>query len=169
MKKTISTDQTEANIRGVLHLLSETPNRLVELSRGLSEKKLREPLGAGERSFTECLAHLINCEALTSDAIYLALMLNEPTVAPIHAERDLGKLLRFDQQDFHELLAYFKFRRTVLLNVLTPLTEKNWSRVIREEGKQRKESVYWRARGQAMHELEHITDLEHKLGKHGHR
>lgn len=165
MKKAISTNLTGSNIAEILRLLSETPAKLAELSNGLSDKKLREPLGEGERSFIECLAHLINCEALTADAIYLALMLNEPAIAPIHAERDLGKLLRFDQQDFHELLTYFKFRRSILLNILTPLTEKKWSRAIREEGKQRKESVYWRARGQAMHELEHLTDLEHKLGK----
>lgn len=166
MKKSVSTDPTESNIAEVLRLLSETPNRLAELSRGLSEKRLREPLGAGERSFTECLAHLLSCEAIAADSIYLALMLNEPAIARIHPERDLGKLLRFDQQDFHELLAYFKFRRAVLLSVLTPLTEKKWSRVIREEGKQRRESVYWRARGQAMHELEHVADLERKLANH---
>ena len=165
MKKPISTDPTESNIAEVLRLLSETPANLAELSTGLSDKKLREPLGASERSFIECLAHLINCEALTADAIYLALMLNEPAIAPVHAERDLGKLLHFDQQGFHELLAYFRFRRSILLNVLTSLTEKKWSRVIREEGKQRRESVYWRARGQAMHELEHVTDLARKLGK----
>ena len=165
MKKPISTDPTESNIAEVLRLLSETPANLAELSTGLSDKKVREPLGASERSFIECLAHLINCEALTADAIYLALMLNEPAIAPVHAERDLGKLLHFDQQGFHELLAYFRFRRSILLNVLTSLTVKKWSRVIREEGKQRRESVYWRARGQAMHELEHVTDLARKLGK----
>ena len=34
-----------------------------------------------------------------------------------------------------------------------------------EEGKQRKETVYWRARTIAMHELDHIGDLENKLIK----
>ena len=165
MKKQIPTAQTAANIQEVLRLLSETPDRLAELSQGLSDKKLREPLGAGERSFIDCLAHLVNCEAVMADAIYLALMLNEPAIAPVHPERDLGKLLRYDQMDFHELLAYFKFRRAVLLSVLTPLTDEKWSRVIREERKQRKESVYWRARGQALHELEHVTDIERKLAK----
>lgn len=165
MKKPILTNQTEANIREVLRLLSATPKQLAQLSKGLPEKKLREPLGAGERSFIECLAHLTNCEAITADAIYLALMLNEPAIAPIHAERDLGKLLRFDQMEFSELLSYFTFRRKILLGVLHSLPEKKWSRTIREEGKRRKESVYWRARGQAMHELEHLTDLERKLKK----
>jgi hypothetical protein len=163
MTKQIPTEQTGVNIQEVLRLLSETPVQLEKMSKGLSEEKLHKPLGAGERSFVEMLAHLLNCEARTSESIHLALLLKEPTLHPIHPERDLGKLLRYDQLPFDELLTYFKFRRTVLLKVLSTLKESQWSRVIREEGKGRKESVYWRARGQALHELEHVLDIERKL------
>jgi len=165
MKKQISTDQTEANIQEILQLLSETPDELERLSKGLSAKRLREPLGKGERSFTEGLAHILNCEALTSESIYLALLANEPMLVSIHAERDIGKLLRFDQLSTPELMIYFKVRRKVLLSVLEPLTAAKWSRCIKEEKKARKESVYWQARGQALHELEHLEDLERKLSK----
>jgi hypothetical protein len=163
MKKQIPAEQTEANIQQVLRLLSETLIQLEKMSKGLSEEKLRKPPGAGERSFVEVLAHLLNCEARTSEAIHLALLLKEPVLPPIHPERELGKLLRYDQLPFDELLTYFKFRRTVLLKVLSTLKESQWSRVIREEGKHRKESVYWRARGQALRELEHLQELELKL------
>ena len=165
MKKQISTEQTDANIKDVLRLLRETPERLAVLSTGLSEKELQRPLGTGERSFIETLTHLINTEAISSESIYLALLMNEPMIANIHAERDLGKLLRFDLLPFGELMAYFKLRRTILVRVLEPLAGKQWSRLIREEKKQRKESVYWRARGQALHELEHLQDLETKVNK----
>jgi len=165
MKKQISTEQTDANIQEVLRLLAETPATLESLSKGLTDEQLQQSLGAGERSFTEALAHIINCEAITADAIYLALLVKEPLLAGIHAERDLGRLLRFDQLPFADLLTYFKTRRTVLLHVLESLTDDKWSRSIRESGKQRKESVYWRARGQALHELEHVLDLEAKLKK----
>lgn len=165
MKKQISTAQTEANIKEILRLLTETPVRLAVLSKGLSELKLQEPLGKGERSFTETVAHMINTESISSDAIYLALMLNEPMLPDIHAERDLGKLLRFDLLPFSELMTYFATRRTVLLRILASLTDEQWSRSIRDNGKQRKESVYWRARGLALHELEHLQDLETKLKK----
>lgn len=165
MTKQISTEQTSENIKEVLRLLAETPGKLERLSKGLSEEQLQRPLGSGERSFTEALAHIIHCEALTADSIYLALLRDEPMIADLHAERDLGKLLRFDLLPFHELLAYFILRRTVLLRVLDPLTDKKWSRCIREAKKARKESVYWRARGQALHELEHVLDLEKKLAK----
>jgi DinB superfamily len=165
MKKQISTAQTDSNIKEVMRLLRETPAKLEGLSKGLSDKQLHEPLGAGERSLTEALAHLINCEAINSEAIYLALLVDEPLLAGIHAERDLGKLLRFDLLPFPELMAYFKLRRSVMLRILESLTEEKWSRCIRETGKQRKESVYWRARGHALHELEHLLDLENKLEK----
>ncbi len=164
MQKTISTDLTPANIARVLELLRETPEKLKALSKLLSVEKLRQPLGADERSLTEDVAHLINSEARTSEAIYLALLVDEPLIADIHSERDWGKLLRFDLLDFPELLVYFKIRRKVLLRILSALTEAQWSRPIREEGKKRKESIYWRARSLALHESEHVSDLERKIG-----
>lgn len=163
MKKQISTELTESNLQKVLQLLQETPAALKTLSQELSDQQLHAPLGPGERSFTETLAHLLHCEAITFQAIVLALILDEPLLAELHPERDLGKLIRLDQMPFEELLEYFKFRRTVLLRVLEPLSEKKWSRAVREQKKQRQESVYWKARGQALHELEHLLDLQQKL------
>ena len=162
MKKTISTKQTPENIQEILRLLSETPDHLVRLSEGISEQQLHQPPGKGERSFQEVLAHLINCESRSFEAITLTLLLKEPTFTPIHPERDFGKLFSFDRLPFPDLLAYFKLRRIVLLHVLTSLTEQKWARVIRQEGKQRQESVYWQARGLALHEWEHIQELESK-------
>ena len=163
MKKTISTEFTASNITKVMGLLAETPKKLEALSKSVSIKKRDQPLGEGERSLTETLAHLVNSEARTSEAIYLALLVDEPLMANVHSERDWAKLLRYDLSDFDELLSYFKFRRKVMLRVLSELKEAQWSRSIREEGKQRKETVYWRARSLALHEAEHLSDLENKL------
>lgn len=163
MTKNISTKVSSENIAQILSLLAETPGRLEALSRSVSVKKRGQPLGDGERSLTETLAHLINSEARTSESIYLALLLDEPLMANIHSERDWGQLLRYDLSDFDDLLAYFKFRRVMMLRVLSGLNEMQWSRAIREEGKQRKETVYWRARALALHEVEHVGDLEGKL------
>ena len=163
MKKSISAEPTKANRTKVTELLADTPARLESLSKPLSAEQLCQPLGDGERSFTEDLAHLIHCEARSSEAIYLALLMDEPVFPDIHPERQWGRLLRLDLFPFQDLLAYFKFRRAVLLRVLASLTEEQWTRVIREEGKKRKESVYWRARTIAMHELDHLADLQRKL------
>ena len=165
MKKIISTEASNSNIAKVKDLLAETPVKLEGLTKRLPAEGLRQPLGSGERSLTENLAHLINCEARSSEAIYLALLADEPVFADIHPERQLGKLLRYDLLACSDLLAYFKLRRTVLLRVLGSLTEEQWSRSICGAGKKRKESVYWRARTIVMHELDHLGDLESKLLK----
>ena len=165
MKKLISTDQTPANIAKVMEVLAGSTARLDALSKGVSAEQLRQPLGNGERTPAEVLAHMINGEARSSEMIYQALLVNEPFFADIHPDRNWGKLVRFELLEFSDLLAYFKLRRKVLLRVLSGLKEESWARCIREEGKQRKESVYWRARTIAMHELDHVGDLEKKLEK----
>src|SRR5687768_8538246 len=162
MKIIISTEATDSNIAKIKDVLTDTLLKLESLSKGFTNEQLRQPLGPGERSLTDNLAHLINCEARSSEAIYLALLADEPVFVDIHPERQLGKLLRFDLLAFSDLIAYFKLRRTVLLRVLDSLSEEQWARSIREPGKKRKESVYWRARSIAMHELEHLLDMERK-------
>ncbi len=163
MKKPISTEQTPANIAIVLDTLAGTPGRLVALSAGRTDEQLRQPLGAGERSATESLAHLMHCEWRTAEAIYSALLVDEPMQLDLHAERQLGALVRLDLQAFGALLDTFKLRRAVMLRVLNALNDKQWSRAIRQAKKVRQESVYWQARGQALHELEHVTALETAL------
>ena len=165
MKESITTDQTPDNIAKVMEVLTKSPTRLEALSKSVAVERLHQALGKGERTPTEVLAHVINGEARSSEMIYQALLVNEPFFVDIHPERDWGKLLRLDLLDFSELLAYFIIRRKVLLRVLSRLKEKDWGRAVREEGKQRKESVYWRARTIAMHELDHLGDLESKITK----
>jgi DinB superfamily len=163
MKKRISTELTQANIVKVIGLLTEAPQAAQRLCEGLTEAQCRQPLAAGERSVTEVVAHLLNCEARTSEAVYLALLVDEPLLADIHPEREWGHLLRLSHYPMSELLSYFRFRRTVLLGVLKALTPLQWSRSVRQREKQRKESVYWQARSLALHEHEHLLDIETRL------
>lgn len=163
MKKNISTKQSEANIAKVMALLLETSLKLKNLSSVLSDEQFGQPLGTGERTITQILAHLQNCEARSSENITLALLKDEPNVLTIHPERELGKLLRYDQIPFLDLLAYFLTRRTVLLQILGALTSEQWSRTIRQEGRKRSESVYLLARTLALHEHGHLLDIEDRL------
>ncbi len=163
MKKSISTEPTPANIQAILRILADTPSHLEPFSSEMTEAQLHEPLGPGERSIHAVLVHLLNCEARAFEAIIQALLANEQVFPAIHPERELGKLLQLEQFGFVELLSYLKLRRTVLINILQSLTPQKWAREIRPEEKQRGESVYWQARGQALHELEHLQDIEHKL------
>lgn len=165
MTNILSTELNAANIARVLELLAESPTRLAAVSKVVSAKALSQPLGKDERTATEVLAHVLLGEARSAEMIYQALLVQEPYFQDLHPDRDLGKLLRFDLLNFAELLAYFNVRRKVLLRVLSGLSEAQWARSIQEEGKKRKESVYWRARTLVMHELDHLGDLEQKLLK----
>lgn len=167
MPKRISTETTEENIAAVLAILQGIPARLEAVGKLLSAAELAAPLGRNERSPTQILAHLINCEARTAEAIYLALLLNDPLIHKVHPERQWGKLLRPESLPFNDLLAYFNVRRTLLIGVLRPLTHAQWQRAIREENKKRQESVYWLARTIALHEREHFEELESKIGQGG--
>lgn len=145
----------------MLALLEVTPHAFEQF--GLLIPEHTSPLGEGQRSLVQDLAHVINSEEINAQAIYLALLLDEPLLHDVHPERDWGHLLRRDTFPFAELLAYFKLRRVVLMRVLRSLNEAQWHRTIREEGKQRRESVYWRARVIALHEADHIADLERRI------
>ena len=114
MKKAISTDLTQTNITSVLSILTEMPQKLEQLLSELSSEQRNRPLAEGERTFTEVLAHLINCEERNSETIYLALLRDEPLVPDLHAERDWGKLLRHDLFESSDLIDYFKLRRMVV-------------------------------------------------------
>ena len=162
MTDKLSTELNVANIANVLRILAESPARLAAWSKTTPAEKLSQPIGKNERTPTEVLAHLLNEEARSTEMIYQALLVEEPYFADLHPDRDLGKLLRFDSLSFVELLAYFNVRRKVLLRVLSGLSEAQWARTIQEQGKKRKESVYWRARTLVMHELDHLNDLENK-------
>jgi hypothetical protein len=159
----IPSDLTQTNIDSVLQILAQTHPKLLRQSRGLSAGQLLWPLGPGQRSLTQDLAHMLNSEARHAEAIYLALLDREPVFNNLHSERRYGKLVRLDLLSFAELLPYFRVRRQVLLHVLESLSVKQWARCIRETGKQRKESVFWRARSLAAHEQEHTSDIDRKL------
>jgi hypothetical protein len=165
MNKRLSTAATPANIAIVLGMLAAAPQTLSDLATPLSPEALAAPLGVGERSFSQDVAHLLHCEARTAEAIGLALLLDTPLLPDLHPERDWGRLLRYDLCPCDELLAYFRLRRVVLLRILHTLTPAQWARAVSGQGKQRQESVYWLARAQALHEQEHIADLTTKLGR----
>lgn len=163
MAKRISTQATPENISIALDMLANVPDQVAELGARIAPEKLVQPIALGERSPQRVLVHLVNCEARASDAIYSALLLRSPLVPRIHPERDWGKLLRYEQFDYDELLGYFRFRRQVLMGVLQGLSAKQWAQDIRPEGKKRRESIYLLARSAALHETEHIQDIKRKL------
>lgn len=165
LHKRLSTQPSADRIALILKVLSAAPDRLRALSSGLTDANLIAPLGAGERSFKRDLTHLIYCAERGADPIYQALLLDDPFMPRIHAERDWGALMQYEAFDIAELMAYFSFQRTALLRILTGLSRTQWERTVQREGVQRAESVYYSARGLCVHELGHLEDLAGKLGR----
>ena len=165
LHKRLSTQPSDARIALILQVLAAAPERLRELGSGLTEAELTTPLGAGERSFKRDLTHLIYCAERGADPIHHALLLKDAFMPRIHAERDWGALMRYEAFEIAELMAYFTFRRRALLRILQGLSREQWERAVRREGVKRKESVYYAARGLAVHELGHLEDLAGKLGR----
>jgi hypothetical protein len=165
MVKSISTESNPANQVIICQLLESAPSRLAADCDGIAEAQARHSAEAGERTLVEIVAHLLNVEARSSEIIFHALILNEPLVPAIHPEHDWGALAHYDRLQLADLLVYFRLRRAVLIPVLSGLSAKQWDRRIREPGKQRQESVYWRARGLALHEQEHLAEIETRFGQ----
>ncbi len=165
LHKRLSTQPSDERIALILKVLEATPERLRELSSGLTEADLTTPPGAGERSFKRDLTHLIYCAERGADPIHHALLLKDAFMPRIHAERDWGALMQYEAFDIAELMVYFVFRRTALLRILQGLSPQQWERTVRREGVKRVESVYYSARGLCVHELGHLEDLAGKLGR----
>lgn len=161
--KRLTTRQSPERIELALAVLSATPQRLHNLRAGLTEAELTAPLGEGERSFKRDLTHLIYCAERGEYPIVHALLLDQPHLPRIHAERDWGKLMRYETFPVGELLDYFDFRRRALLRILRGLKPEQWQRSVYREGVKRSESVYYAARGLCLHEVDHLEDLAKKL------
>lgn len=164
LHKRLTTKPSDERIALILDVLAATPVRLRALSAGLADDEIDRPLGHGERSFKRDLMHLIYCAERGSDPIFHALILKEPFIPRIHAERDWGALMQYETFEVAELRAYFTFRRTALLHILSDLSRDQWERSVRREGVKRSESVYHWARGLCVHEYGHLEDLAAKLG-----
>ncbi len=163
--KQLATRQSPERIKLALAVLGAAPQRLRNLRAGLTEAELTAPLGKGERSFKRDLTHLIYCAERGEYPIVHALLLDQPKLPRIHAERDWGKLMRYETFPIAELLDYFDFRRRALLHILRGLKPGQWERSVQREGVKRSESVYYAARGLCLHEVDHLEDLAKKLRK----
>jgi hypothetical protein len=159
----LSTELTKANMALALEMLSTAAGRLRKFAASQKPGSDTEPLAPGERSAVQVVAHMLNVEARSAESVYLALLLKEPELPDIHPERDWGKVLRLEDLPFDRLVEYFELRTTMLLQVLDRLTEAQWSRTVREAGKARRESVYWRVRTLVLHTDVHLQELERRI------
>ncbi len=156
----IPTSFSEAALDTILATLEYTPQYLNSIAKHFDDKTSLKPLMEGKRSFRETLIHLLNFEGLNYTTVYPALLLNNPKVYPIHAERDFGKLCLFTDFQLSELLTAFCFERKKSLSFLKSLKTKDWTKSLIEESKVREETIYSMARRTAVHDFTHIQILK---------
>lgn len=165
-KKEIPTSLSDAALDNIFETLENTPRYLTSAAANhFNEKSSVDPIITGKRSFRETVIHLLNIEALNYTTIYPAFLLSNPKVYPLHAERDFGKLNLFVNFRMPELLLAFDLERRKSLCFLKSLKKSDWSKKLIEENKKRQETIYWRARGLAIHDYTHVYILKFQLGE----
>ncbi|MFN8278437.1 MAG: hypothetical protein U0T84_13215 [Chitinophagales bacterium] len=163
-KQAIPTAFSAPAVTAILATLEDTVLYLQALARKFDDKSARLPIVAGKRSFRETLIHLLNFEALHYHTAYMALLLREPKVYPIHAERDIARLKLFAGFTVDELVQSFCLERKKYLSFLRALQQPDWARSIEEAGKARHENIYLMARRTAIHDYTHIQILIFQTG-----
>jgi hypothetical protein len=162
-KKEIPTIISEQALINTFEILESTPEELIAIADNISKENFDKPIIPGKRSFRETLIHLLNIEALNYTTIYPAFLLDKANVYPLHAERDIHRLGLFENFTKEELLTVFGYERMKTMNFFKALKSEEWSKQLIEENKQRQETIYWRARGHALHDFTHMLILKFQL------
>ncbi|MEP7291849.1 MAG: DinB family protein [Chloroflexota bacterium] len=150
---------TEAQIRFSLQTLRETPQRLVTLTSGIDESRLRAAPQPKEWSMVEILAHLRASADLWSYSIYAMLTLDSPELAHIHP-RNWEKMQGYHHLTFAENLLAFQVGRANLLRILEPLSFANWDRSARFVGRANATTIFGETLRMALHESDHWQQLD---------
>jgi hypothetical protein len=147
---------TLSQIEKYLRILSETPQQIAQVAKGLEEVGLQFKADQKSWSANDILAHLRSCADLWTHSIYAMLAENEPVFSDIN-ERKWAKVTRYAELSFADSLQVFSLQRENLLRVLKSLPFDYWERsaIIY----QRKHTVFTQTRRMAKHEIEHCEQI----------
>jgi hypothetical protein len=148
---------TPAEIEKYLALLDEFPRTVAARTVGLSEAQLRWSPDKKDWSIVEVLAHLRACAEIWSFTMYAMLTENKP-VFPLLDECRWAKAARYATFEFQPAFQSFCLQRQELLVVLKTLDLENWARSANIEG--RNHTVFSQARRMALHETEHLNQIQ---------
>jgi DinB superfamily len=111
----------------ILGILQETPDRLSEVTAGLTEAQLHASPVPGEWSVTEILGHLRSCADVWGEAIETITATDHPTIRAVNP-RTWIKRTDYCELPFGSSLKAFTRQRIELLEVLAGLSSQAWSR-----------------------------------------
>lgn len=152
---------TPLTIEQILTILAATPPRITDLSTRLLPAQLLAPLGPGEWSARDVLAHLRACADMWGKYIVEILREDMPTIKAVNPTTWI-KQTDYLTQEFQPSLQAFATQRAGLLAELKSLSPDAWSRkaMVTGSGKPRERSVYTYAQWLANHERSHIKQIE---------
>lgn len=151
---------TFPEIETYLHLLEETPQRLLKSAKSVDETRLHQRTSKELWSVNDILAHLRACADVWGDSIAAMLAEEHPTV-PYRHPRQWIKKTDYLELDFRESLIAFTAQRKQLLKALKRLSLEDWSRAATIQG--REHTVFTQARRMVLHENIHCEQIESLL------
>jgi hypothetical protein len=153
------------NVEGknALKVQSSTPKKIARLIRRHSSSKLRQRPAPDKWSVAEILAHLADCEIVTSWR--MRQILGAPGT-PIQAfdQDSWAAALHYAKRDARDSLAHFTAMREANLALLKSLTPEQWKHfgMHAERGQ---ESIEHILRLQAGHDLNHLAQIERLVAR----
>jgi uncharacterized damage-inducible protein DinB len=146
-----------------LKVQSSTPKKIARLIRELSSSKLRKRPAPDKWSISEILAHLADCEVVTSWR--MRQILGAPGT-PIQAfDQDAwATSLQYAKRDARKSLMHFTAMREANLALLKSLSPEQWKHfgMHAERGQ---ESIEHILRLQAGHDLSHLAQIERLVAR----
>jgi hypothetical protein len=148
---------TPSEVQKYLRSISETPQQIGLLVKGLDEDRLHYRADAKSWSVNDILAHLRSCGDLWTHSIYAMLAGKEPSFSDIN-ERKWAKVTRYAELPFNQSFQAYSLQRENLVMVLKDLPFASWERsaMIFE----RRHTVFTQTRRMAKHESEHLEQIE---------
>ena len=153
--------KSSLTIEQVLTLLVQTPPRLATLTAGLGPAQLHTPPAEGEWSPNDILAHLRACADVWGNCMTAIATRDRPVLRAVNP-RTWIKKTDYRAQEIQPSLQAFTSQRAGLLAVIEPLAPADWSRVgiVTGAGKVLERTVLFYGRWLAVHERQHIRQLE---------
>jgi uncharacterized damage-inducible protein DinB len=111
----------------ILSILRQTPDRLIELTAGVTASQLRVAPESGAWSVAEVLAHLRSCADVWGDAIETIIGTDHPTIRAVSPTTWI-KSTDYREIEFAPSLQAFTRQRDRQLALLGRLPTEGWSR-----------------------------------------
>ena len=155
---------TPVEVQKYLKIISETPERIGLLVKGLDADRLHYRADVRSWSVNDILAHLRSCADLWTHSIYAMLAEKEPTFSDID-ERRWAKVTRYAELPFYRSFQAYSLQRESLVHVLKDLPFESWERSALILA--RRHTVFTQTRRLAKHEIEHLGQIERLLRENG--